>query len=160
MGISQVELQSILDYDPLTGKLTWINPKFTNHIKDGDEAGTITVYGYRIIIIDKVKYQAHRLVWLYVYGVEPKYIDHRDHDRDNNRLSNLRSVSWQENRENLSMYKSNKSGHMCIHYEKSRSKYAVAVKGKYIGRYKTIDEAIEARDKAWIDAGMHINHGK
>lgn len=56
-------------------------------------AGNVNNQGRRIIKIDGVKYQASRLAWKVVWGVDPEHeIDHIDNDRDNNSILNLRDV--------------------------------------------------------------------
>ena len=55
----------------------------------------------RYILIDGDKYQASRLAWKYVYGVDPQHeIDHIDNDRDNNSIINLRDVTHDVNQLN------------------------------------------------------------
>ncbi len=46
-------------------------------------------------------YNAHRLAWLYMYGVWPeKLVDHINGRRDDNRIGNLRELSNTENQQN------------------------------------------------------------
>lgn len=43
---------------------------------------------------------------------------------------------------------SNNTGHRYIHYDKNGNKhYAVTVDKKYIGRFETLERALEERDK-------------
>ncbi len=60
----------------------------------------------------------HRLVALhYIPNPENKqYVDHKDRNRTNNHVSNLRWVTAQENSDNTGMYITNKSGHQNISY--------------------------------------------
>jgi len=67
----------------------------------GREAGANTNKRYRRIMVDGVRYQAHRLSWFYVYGVWPKgVIDHKFHDTHDNRMSRIRDVTESENSQN------------------------------------------------------------
>jgi hypothetical protein len=52
----------------------------------------------------KTTVHLHREVWRYHNGVIPEgfVIDHKDRDRNNNDISNLRLVTWKVNRENIS----------------------------------------------------------
>lgn len=110
--ITQERLKELLEYNPVTGALVWITktaPMATN-IKVGHTAGTLQ-HGYTVIKIDGVPYKAHRLVWLYHFGVFPlEEVDHEDGNRSNNRLENLREVSHLVNTRNQKKRSTNSSG--------------------------------------------------
>ena len=81
-----------LVYDGSTGLFTW-----TKGQKKGEIAGWKHHSGYVCINLNYTQYSAHRLAWLYTYGYLPKEIDHKDRDKANNKISNLRSVTRSEN---------------------------------------------------------------
>jgi hypothetical protein len=94
--LTQARLKELLDYNPDTGIFTRkvSRPGF----RVGDVAGSLTERGYIKIGIDGKNYSAHRLAWLYVHGKSPdNCIDHINGVRDDNRISNLRDVTSQEN---------------------------------------------------------------
>ncbi len=81
------------------------------------------------------------------------YIDHRDRDKKNNQVSNLRFCTCQENQWNSKRPISNTSGHKNICWSKHAKKYRVILRGsdgkkKHIGYFESIAKAIEARDTA------------
>jgi len=95
-------------------QVAWFNEKTgefyrlskTNHNQPiGRRMGTINDRGYRLIAIDKRRYRAHHLAWLWVYGYLPKYLDHIDGDKANNRISNLRECTHTENMHNTNLNK-------------------------------------------------------
>nr|DAZ41627.1 MAG TPA: homing endonuclease [Caudoviricetes sp.] len=79
-------------------------------------------------------------------------IDHIDRDKKNNRKSNLRVVTQQNNTLNRSINTNNEFGVSGVHKNKSKiNPYAVTLgaKGRFFsGSYKTLEEAIVARLKA------------
>lgn len=101
--ITQDILKSILRYDAKTGIFTWID--YAGKERPGSVAGTRSAHtGYTVITIKGGKFQAHRLAWLYVYGALPANdmdIDHRNRDRKDNRIRNLRIVTKAQNRQNV-----------------------------------------------------------
>lgn len=108
MAISRKRLKTLLDYDPDTGLLRWKAISCTkNYItKIGDIAGSKTVKGYLLIMIDGVRYQAHRLIWFMIHGKWPKrLLDHRNGVKYDNRLINLRQASDSQNKANGAAYK-------------------------------------------------------
>lgn len=87
-----------LKYDPLTGVFTWLVTR--NRITQGDVAGSVSKEGYRVIRIDGEHHKAHRLAWFYVHGSWPSgIIDHKDGNKDNNKIKNLRDTSQAEHYE-------------------------------------------------------------
>ncbi|HAS0888998.1 TPA: HNH endonuclease, partial [Enterobacter cloacae subsp. cloacae] len=97
MTLTQNRLKEVLRYDPLTGVFYWLNPTaYCMH--PGDVAGFVDYTGYAYIKVDRVKYSAHRLAWLYVHGSMPEeQIDHVNNNRSDNRISNLRLASRSQN---------------------------------------------------------------
>ena len=94
-------LRVMLHYSPESGKWTWLqcghsrfNGRRADHPRDKKRS-------YRIVTIEKTKYYAHRLAWLYMTGEWPvSDLDHRDLDKSNNIWSNLRLATDQLNNAN------------------------------------------------------------
>jgi hypothetical protein len=113
--LSQDELKTLLEYCPETG-IFYRKVKTTNSINAGDVAGCINSIGYRTISLNNRSYLAHRLVWLYAFGYFPKFIDHINGDRGDNRLANLREASRSENNRNCGMRSNNSSGYKGVSF--------------------------------------------
>ena len=160
--LTQKLLKKHLHYDPSTGIFTRLTTA-SNNAKAGSTPGNIDAYGYSIFSFMGKKYKAHRLAWLYVYGVWPIELDHQNHIRDDNRISNLREVSRKQNMQNTKLYTSNSSGSVGVCWDKSRNRWMaqIRVSGKTVvlGRYKEIKDAIQARRDANTKYGFHKNHG-
>lgn len=157
------ELNQLFRYDPETGKLFW-KVSTSNRIKVGDEAGSKTTLGYIMIRLDKKYILAHRIIMKMCskdYN-ESLYVDHCDGNPLNNRYSNLRLTTIDENLKNKKRYKNNKSGEMGIYHHRNRWEVGCRIDGKQIygGRYTSIEEAIKARDKLHEKHGFHPNHGR
>jgi|688.fasta_scaffold385740_2 hypothetical protein len=100
---TQQELKELLHYDPDTGVFTW-KAAVGKRIKIGRTTGTPNGKGYLRVKIKGRLYLAHRLAWLYVYGVWPKWpevqIDHINNVRSDNRIENLRVSTHRQNSQN------------------------------------------------------------
>lgn len=141
--LTQAELQSQLNYDHETGIFTWIKAKkgtFANSI-----AGSKRPDGYIIIGINQNDYRAHRLAWLYVYGYLPKYIDHINHIKDDNKISNLRPATKQQNAFNTKLNVNSTSKVRNVTFNKSKNKWKsyIKINGKQI-HLKYTDDFFEA----------------
>lgn len=149
--ITRERLQELLRYEPDTGKFYWICKRGV--VPSGSEAGWISEYGYVRIAIDKRSYMAHRLAWLYIYGVWPdRDVDHVNGDRCDNRVCNLRLASRAENIRNSRKRTSNRSGLKGVCWKKNRNKWHAQItvdgKGLHLGFFDDKYEAHEAYCRA------------
>ena len=129
-------VRELFDYDPKTGAFTRLKST-TNSVRVGDVAGSLEKSGYRRVNVGGKHYRVHRLIWLWVYGVWPsKLIDHRDRDRSNNRLLNLRDVTTTVNSENKGIQGNNTTGVPGVHFYKSLCCYQayIGVRGRRVQR--------------------------
>lgn len=127
--ISQQDVKEFLYYNPISGEFTWI--KNAGKIKAGTKAGSFhRQTSYIIIGINKVKYRAHRLAWLYMKGEMPtEFIDHINNDRSDNRFCNLREASNAENIQNQTKPRSNNTtGYLGVSTYKKVGKYSAQIK--------------------------------
>ena len=96
-------------------------------------------------------YLAHRLAWLYVYGVWPVgQVDHINHNRADNMIKNIRDTTSFGNQQNqIKANVRNKStGLLGTSFHKGTGKYQAKIvcNGKqiYIGIFETAKEAHKA----------------
>jgi hypothetical protein len=109
--------------------------------------------GYHVVGIDNKNYRTHRVIWLYVYGAFPEgYLDHINRVRTDNRIENLREVSYTQNRENVDASHNNRSGLKGVWLHKQTKKWCASIghKGKniHLGSFVSIDDAYESYKKA------------
>lgn len=96
---TQEHLKALVNYDPETGVFTWRERK--GKMAAGSAAGTTRPDGRHMIGIDGRRYLSSRLAWLYVHGeLPPSDVDHKDRDRGNDRISNLRKATRTQNNAN------------------------------------------------------------
>ncbi len=168
--ITQENLRELLDYKPSTGIFTWKsrplelfrskrsrniwNTRYSSKI-----AGGIKSNGYRYISINKKRYLAHRLAWLYMYGCLPMYqIDHVNGSRHDNRIDNLREATPLENNQNIRVcQKGNVTGILGVHFHKQSGMYRSRIqfngKQSYLGLFKTMKDA----HKAYVEAKSFLH---
>lgn len=149
-------VRELLDYDPTTGVMTWKHREVTarhwNTRYAGKPVGAIGHNGYLMTCIFKKKVSVHRLIWFWVHGDWPCILDHKDRDRLNNRLSNLRNVDASINARNKSMRRNNKSGAIGVHWSKAANKWVAQIaadkKVRHLGVFDTVEGASLAYQNA------------
>lgn len=144
--ITQEKLKELFHYAPETGIFT----RLTNRggKKPGTPVGAKHAMGYIQISIDSKLFKAHRLAWLYHHGAPiPALIDHQDLDNSNNKISNLRAATKQQNEFNQPKPSNNTSGYKGVswHSIKKQWRARTCLNGKEIlfGYFDSPEEAYE-----------------
>lgn len=159
MELTQDHLKLLLHYDAGTGIFTWLTSGKGR--RKNLLCGKYDNKGYRIIVIQRKDYKAHRLAFLYMTGAFPeKQVDHIDGDRGNNAWSNLRAVTQSENLRNTIIFKRNTSGAPNVHWNKAAGKWRVIVCQKYAGSFSDKMEAVSVAQRLRKENGYHENHGR
>lgn len=159
-----MDWNSYFTYDPETGRLFWALD--IGRAKKGQEAGTITKWGYRDVKLNHKKYKAHRIIWDMKNPCDKllgrEQIDHINHDKLDNRLVNLRKVSALTNQRNMPLGRANTTGAIGVYRAGKGWRAMIMVKRVqiYLGCFNTFTEALSARKDAEIKYGFHENHGK
>ena len=103
---------------------------------------------------------AHRLAWFLTHGEWPdKTIDHINGVKYDNRICNLRLCHGSENQRNMVKNRTNTSGESNV-LATEHGTFAVLVAGNRVGTFKTMAEAVEARDAYFKANGFTGRHGK
>lgn len=154
--MQQTELQNLFSYNEVTGELVWKNPISTKFRK-GDIAGSKRADGYIQIKLSGRMYLAHRIAWLYAYGSEVECIDHINHDRADNRLSNLRAATKSQNGANRKKCVSNTTGYKGVTRKGTKFTAALIYQGKRqnMGYFDTPEKAHTA-----YRLGAYLFHGE
>jgi hypothetical protein len=177
--ITQAEVHRLLRYDATTGDFIW-NTRQPASFKAGGHsaahicarwnasyaekaAGTINPNGYIQINVQRNLWYAHRLAWFFVHGEWPRYIDHINGDRSDNRIENLRSVTNAENHKNQGLRAINTSGVVGVSWLTRRQRWQarIMVDGLQVnlGHFRDFADATRARLAAEKLYGFHENHG-
>lgn len=163
MQPSAEEIRELLDYDPTTGELHW-KVRRNSRVAEGQLAGSINNEGYLVVGIFRKVYQAHRIAWLIYYGQWPSdQLDHINHCRTDNRITNLREVTQTSNLRNKRKSKANTSGTTGVYKTRAGNWIARICVGREtlnLGTFPSIDLALKARNEANIKHRFHTNHGR
>lgn len=178
----QSTLAQLFRYDPADGRLFWrkrdarffaATRKYSadraaaawNAKHAGREALTSTDgKGYLCGALFKRIVRAHRIIWKLCTGDDADQIDHINGDRADNRISNLRGATNQDNHKNMRRFSSNKSGTTGVLWfartGRWRSEITVDGKNIHLGYFLRKDDAIAARQTAEAEHRFHHNHGR
>ena len=150
LPVNHKVVSEALNYDPETGSLTWAKP-LSNVVKKGDEAGFNHSYGYRVVSVRNVQYLAHRVIWaIQTQKDTPAHlvIDHKNGNPADNRWCNLRIGTQRDNTCN-SKRQAGSSGVRGVRWvarlNKWHARISVDNRERYLGIFKTKQEAVDAR---------------
>lgn len=132
--LTQDRLRQVIHYCQASGSFTWKKRSDGktnwNARYAGTAAGSLSSDGYLQVRIDGKRYSAHRLAWLYVYGSWPVFdTDHKNGNRLDNRILNLRDVPHQENMQNARKPRVNSmTGLLGASFDKQSGKYRAQIR--------------------------------
>lgn len=138
-------LRECLSYEPETGVFTRRASKYRSS-RVGGVAGADNGWGYVQINVGGRLHRAHRLAWLYVYGVWPcGHLDHINGDRADNRIANLRKATRSQNNANTPVRVNNKCGLKGVVYAKHakrwRARLTVDRRQIHLGYFERAEDA-------------------
>lgn len=130
------------------GKLFWTAS--SHSMRNGKEAGYAGARGYmRITASGHVEIMVHRLIFYMHHGYLPTILDHKDGNRTNNRIENLREATSQQNCSNTKLSNRNTSGYKGVSWDKKTNKWRASIKVRRkqmsLGHYDEIQDAVAAR---------------
>lgn len=167
MGVSSLtaeRLRDLVHYDPKTGAFTRKVRTAQRH-KVGDRADFLVksggAAGYHRVSIDSERYQAHRVAWLYVYGVWPKeMIDHRNGVKSDNRIANLRFADSQLNLENIRKpQKNNACGFLGVHFHDQSGRWRAQIISDRKKHHLGLFDTPELAHLAYVQAKRGLHKG-
>ena len=153
MIITHGMVEELLSYDPETGILTWKKRGGKRKRFAGKEAGCVGKDGYIKVKLLSQNLLAHRLAWLLSYGRWPTGgLDHKDRNKTNNRLENLREATHSQNCMNRGLGKRNASGVKGVSFNNNVGKWQVSIGHNnaviYLGCFADKDEAAATYKRA------------
>lgn len=163
--LTVAQVLEYLSYDETTGHLTWIK-RPSKKIHKNKRAGYDLKSGYRAITLFGTSYQEHHLIWFISTGLWAEEIDHINHNKADNRIDNLRSVTHAENARNMKKLSNTITGEQGIYHDRKTDRYTATIrmKGKVVYSKSCgphdVDQLIKEREAKLIELGFHNNHGK
>ena len=139
--LTAAKVRQTLNYDLNTGVFT--RRVATKGVSVGTVCGCDNGRGYIRIKVNGAYVVAHRLAWLYTYGVWPQgEIDRINRDTRDNRIENLRVVDRTGNLLNRGRDRRNTSGVKNVNWDSSRCKWVAQLRrrGKQynLGRFDPV----------------------
>ena len=147
MEVNLERLKEALKYDKETGVFKRLIST-GSRAKVGDVAGSKRNDGYITIKLDKHRFYAHRLAWIFENGAQPfGLIDHINGNTSDNRICNLREASPSVNSQNMRhAMKSSETGFLGVSPNGSGFMARINKHGvtRYLGQFKTASDASSA----------------
>lgn len=150
------DVRNAFDYDAKNGVLT--RRVAGGHLKVGDVVATCQDRdGYPVLNFRGKQFRAHRLAWFHYYGVWPSQLDHKNRDKKNFRIENLREATYAQNHANRIVMKTSRTGIKGVSKQGDRFRVRIRKNGEIIniGSYETAAEAIAA-----YGAALKVIHGE
>jgi len=131
------------------------------NLANGYKAGAIIKskpdsQGYEITSVLNKNRKMHRVVFLWHYGWLPRFIDHINQNKTDNRIENLRPATTSQNMANIAKVKKNPlSKYKGVSFHKTHNKFIASIryhkKTYHLGYFNNEKEAARAYDNKAIE---------
>ena len=144
--ITRERLMELLNYSPETGLFTWRIQR--GKMRTGSRAGRVWDTGYNVVMLDGKNYLCGRLAWFYVHNEWPEQIDHKNRNRADDRIDNIRVATQSLN--NANRTKDARCRYRGAYPRRKgwMSKIKCAGKVTYLGKFQSEEQAARAYDRA------------
>lgn len=113
--------------------------------------GSWTNRGYVSLRVDGKNVKYHRAVFLFFHGYLPPSVDHKNRDRADNRIDNLRAATLSQNKANTAKYAGCRVPLKGVHFNKRSKLYMSSIRKDkkliHLGYFKNPKDAAVAYDK-------------
>lgn len=116
-------------------------------VKAGSIAGYTAEDGYRRVCLNGKYFYVHKIIYLLVKGEIPDncVIDHKDRNKQNNHIDNLRVATHRENQLNKTRQKSGTSTYKGVWFDKKKNVWKASIRSEdkriYLGQFDTEEDA-------------------
>jgi hypothetical protein len=152
VALSQSALHRLVLYHPTTGEFTRT---------DGSYLHQSMRHGYVIVYTPgKGQFSAHRLAFLFMEGSWPEHaVDHIDGIKSNNRWSNLRRATKQQNEQNIKKpYKNNSTGVLGVSFWGSNpNKFEARISFNGVKVHIGVFDSKEAAHEAYVKVKRELH---
>ena len=156
------------DYDYLHSvfeikdRLLYNKVQRSSRVKVGELAGSNSG-AYRLVFLNAIPWQVHRVLFFMVHKFSPITVDHIDGNKQNNHIDNLRAATPTQNCFNKTLTKANKSGVKGVSWAKKSNKWNACIringKNKNLGYFADLEDAKDfvklARDMSHQEFANH-----
>ena len=144
-------LREVFSFDPYTGTFTYRVQR--GAVTSGSKAGSLHRTGYIALRLNGRSILAHRAAWAMHFNEQPPInVDHVNCDRADNRISNLRPATPEQNQGNRLLSSNNTSGQKGVIFNKRLGKYVAQIRSagrcKHLGVFDDIETARMAYSSA------------
>lgn len=158
MEITQELVKELFDY-----KDGFLYSKVKRKILNiGDRVGCLSTNrgdNRYVMKINYKRYYSSRIIFLWHHGYMPNVVDHKDRDKMNDRIENLRAATHTQNMQNRTSSKRSTSKHLGVCFGTDCKKWIsiISIKGKqiHLGYFDTENKAAIAYNNAAL-----IHHGE
>lgn len=153
-GFTREQLLALFGYDAETGTVT-SKVNRGSRVRVGDAIGRRNGNGYLRFSLQGKPIYVHRLAYFLHHGCAPAEVDHKDLNRTNNAIANLRAADRPANSANGPRRGHNASGFKGVHQQAKTGRWRAQIKVGYRSIHLGYFDRREDAHAAYVAAAQH-----